>query len=424
LSSKKGHLTVISCGIGSESLTDIIRTTVAGTAILAGAQRLLDLFPDFAGEKIIIGKCAGTTIANIANLVLEQEKNVCVLASGDSLFHGIGKTFAQFIPADQMMIIPNITAMQSLVAKLCIPWDSAKFFSIHGHKNHIIPWRAILAANTAVIYCDPKCTAADIADFLIRKIPEAADHPAAIGSDLGLPTEKVIQGTLREMAAKNCSGLSILVVLSWDSYSKEGVSTDNDCVTKAVKPGLAFGLPDSAFSHKKNLITHSEVRAVALSKLHLGAGVIWDIGAGSGSVGIEAAGLCNDLTVYSVEKNRDRVKDIEFNIKEFGLSNIVVKQNEAQEIIEDLPAPRAVFIGGGGEGIASILKSCYDKLLPNGYIVATAVLLETRSALAETLKDKCIEVVSLSVSRSKELGKSRMMKTENSIEMFVYKKDL
>ena len=182
-----------------------------------------------------------------------------------------------------------------------------------------------------------------------------------------------------------------------------------------------MGLPDSCFAHEKNLITHSEIRAVALSKLHLGSGVMWDIGAGSGSVGIEAAGLCRNLTVYSVEKNDDRIKNIEANIREFGVGNVVIKPGDALEIIEDLPAPRAVFIGGGGEGIAAILKKCYEKLLPGGYIVVTAVLLETRSALAETLKDKCIEVVSLSVSRSKSLGKSRMMKSENSIEMYVYK---
>lgn len=410
---KKGHLTVLSCGIGKENLTELMIQIVSGAGILAGGQRLLDLFPDFNGEKTIIGKCAGEKIAELADLVLAQGKEVCVLASGDALFHGIGKTFSKLIPAEQMTIIPNISAMQSIAAKLCLPWDNAQIFSIHG-KHGLIPWRKISAVKCSIIYCDPKCTAADLAKFLIDKIPAVAERPAAIGSDLGLPTESVKKGRLKNMAASNCSGLSILVLLPCD-----------ECNCAAIcDHGLTLGLMDSDFAHEKNLITHSEVRAVAISKLRLGAGVMWDIGAGSGSVGIEAAGLCQDLTVYAVEKNIERIKDIEANIREFGLDNIIVKTGAAQELMEALPAPRAIFIGGGGEDIAVILKTAYQKLLPGGYIVATAVLLETRSALAATLKDECIEVLSLAISRSKALGNSRMMKSENSIEIFVYRKQL
>lgn len=408
MSSDKGHLTVISCGVGEESLTDSISKTVFKAAILAGGQRLLDLFADYAGEKIVIGKCAGETIAKLADMVIAQEKEVCVLASGDSLFHGIGKTFSKLIPINQITIMPNITAMQSFAAKLCLAWDKASFFSMHG-KHTGIPWHAILASHSAIIYCDPRNTAANIANVLMGKMQEAGNRSAAIAVDLGLSTERVIKGSLAEMASETCSGLSILALLPSDG-------------SKVYDPGLSLGLPDSEFTHEKNLITHSEVRAVALSKLHLGSGIMWDIGAGSGSVGLEAAGLCQDLTVYSVEKNNDRIKDIEANIDKFGLGNIVIKPGKAQEVIDDLPAPRAVFIGGGGEGIEEILKNCYDKLLPGGYIVATAVLLETRSALANSLKDKCIEVVSLSVSRSKTLGNSRMMKSDNNIEIFVYEK--
>jgi len=416
LNSRKGHLTVLSCGIGAESLTDIIRKTVSESAILAGGQRLLDLFPDFSGEKIVIGKCSGETIANLADIVLIQRKNVCVLASGDSLFYGIGKTLANCIPLEHMTIIPNVTAMQAFFAKLCLSWNSVQFFSIHGDKNHIIPWREILVANSAVIYCDPNCTAANLADFLIEKMPEATNRFAAIASDLGLASENISKGSLNEMITENCSGLSILALLP-----REQCTTGKN-IAKINDPGLAFGLPDSCFVHDNNLITHPEVRVTALSKLRLGAGVMWDIGAGSGSVGIEAASLCRNMMVYSVEKNNDRIKDIDANIKNFGVRNVLVKLGKAQEIIDTLPPPRAVFIGGGSEDIALILKKCYEKLLPGGYIVATAVLLETRSTLAETLKDECIEIVSLSVSRSKKLGKFRMMKSENNIEMYVYMK--
>lgn len=403
----KGHITVLSCGIGSDSITDQIKEIVNDATLLAGAQRLLDLFPDFKGDKIVIGKGAGETISYLEDLVLKEEKEICVLASGDALFHGIGKTFSKSIPADQLRVIPNITAMQAMAAELCLPWNKIQFFSVHGNRDGVFPLRQIVAANSAMIYADPKCTAAKLAKMLVEKFPEAGDRPAAIGQQLGSPDATISSGTLLEMSEFACSGLSILVMFQ----------------NEKIGPGLPLGLADEKYAHQENLITHPEIRAVALSKLRLGCvGVMWDLGAGSGSVGIEAAGLCPGLVVYSVEKNANRIKDIETNIQNFGVANVQVKTGNALEVIDELPAPRSVFIGGGGNDVANILEKSFAQLLPGGIIVATAVLLETRIALSNVLKDNCIEVVSLSVSRAKTLGASRMMKSDNNIEMYVYRK--
>lgn len=402
----KGHITILSCGIGTDSLNKKIRDTVSDSKILAGGQRLLYLFPDFPGEKIVFGKNTSETILQLTDRVLNGNEKVTILASGDALFYGIGKTMAEKIPVDQLTIIPNITAMQAVAAELCLPWDEVKTFSVHGNQDEILPLRAILSAKFAIIYADPKCTASRLAELLFELQPEAGNRPAAIAENLGLHDQNIYRGTLQEMSRKKVCGLSILVLLEDQSISL----------------GLPLGQPDDKFVHQRNMITHPEIRAIAISKLRLGPGIMWDLGAGCGSVGIEAACLCPDLEVFAIEKNAERVEDIKSNAGNFGVGNLIIQTGDAVKMIENLPAPRAVFIGGGGNEVSKILEKAFNKLLPGGIIVATAVLLETRMNLGNTLKENCIEILSLSVSRAKSLGDSRMMKSENNIEMYIYRK--
>jgi precorrin-6Y C5,15-methyltransferase (decarboxylating) len=401
---KNRDFTILSCGIGKESIPANFAEIVDKADILLGGRRLLDLFPDFNGEKIIADKHIKETIAKLA----ENRDNIVILASGDALFHGIAKTVLNTISADRVRIVPNITAAQALCAKIALPWDNISFFSLHNRNSSEFNWHNAAASAPALIYGDHKCNAANIAENLILANPAIADSPAVIGADLGLEAEKVITASLRELSKIQCSALSILVLLE---------HTKNNPAER-----VKLGVPDCEYSHHNNMITHSEVRAVVLSKLQLRNGVLWDIGAGSGSVGIEAAGLQKNLKVFSIEKNEERIEDIKKNIKKFHTINVTPVSGDALNELKTLPDPDLVFIGGGGNDISELINTCFQRLKPGGTLVATAVLLETRAALAETLKKNCREVVSISVSRSKQLGKSRLMKSDNSIEIYVYKK--
>jgi precorrin-6Y C5,15-methyltransferase (decarboxylating) len=382
-----------------------MRALIDSADLLVGGERLLDFFKTFSEEKIIIGAKASET-ADKAVEVASEGKNVVVLASGDSLFFGIGALLAKKTDSENLTIIPNVTAAQALFSKLHQPWKNAKFYSSHG-RGDLLPWRDILLSELCAIYADPANTASKIASYLIEKCPSASERKAAIGENLGMENEKIITGTLAEIAETECGGMSVLALLSSE---------------KLTDTGLPLGLSDSEYTHEKNLITHEEIRSVALSKLRLGPGIMWDLGAGSGSVGIEAAALVPSLTVYSVEQKADRIEHIKSNIESFGLSNVKAECGNSFDIIEKLPEPRAVFIGGGGTDIKEILKKAYEKLLPGGRIVVSAIVMETKAALSDTLKNARLEVLTISVSRSKPVGDGSYMKSENPIDLFVYNK--
>lgn len=401
LDAKQIH--VIGCGVSSDSLPESAKIALSDADIVAGGKRLLDVFAENKQTQIIIGANLSDTLKQ---LVKDSEmRNVAILASGDALFHGIAATLARFADPEQFTIHPNITAFQAICAQLKQPWSDAELFSAHGG-NGALPWRRILAAKMAIVYCDDKLPASAVAARLAEKFSEASDTPAATCANLGMEDEVIHRGTLCELAKLATPGLSILVTLPSPGFSSH--------------PPLPLGLEDGHYEHEKNLITHPETRAVILTKLGLRPGVMWDLGAGSGSVGIEAAGLCANLAVHAVEKSPERISHIKANAEFEGLSNHHAHVGNALEIMNSLPDPDIVFIGGGGKEIAEIIETTFKRLNPGGRIVASAVTLETVATLSSVLKKYLSEVVSLSVSRSKSVGDLTMMKSENQITIFTF----
>ncbi len=398
-------LKIISCGLSKETITPIASEIVKNSKVLYGGKRLLDIFPDFNGELNILDSNFFEKVEEILKRVKKNE-DITLLASGDALFFGVAKRFLSHLTKEQITIYPNISAMQTLFARIAINWENAKFYSIHGRNEHL-PWVKILNQNIAVIYADNKKNAADIAKELIEKFPDCETRNAVIAENLGLDNEKIVYGTLQELAQKQSTSLSILCLLPCE-FSK--------------KTARQIGFSDEQYEKENNLITHSEIRAIVLSKLKLRGGVMWDLGAGSGSVGIEVANFCNDITVFSVEKNKDRCEIINKNIANFATDNCKSINDDILNQIQSLPNPSAVFVGGGGADISQIIMNSFDKLEQGGIIVATAILLETKVALGSILKDKCKEVVSVSINRAIPLAGNRFMKSDNTIDIFVFEK--
>lgn len=391
---------VISCGIANNSVTEETKTIINKVPVVAGGKRLLEMFADDSHEQIIIGAHALDTVKDIVKR--SEREDIAVLASGDALFHGIAGTIAK--ETDKYTVIPNITAFQALCAKLKQSWSDFELFSIHGSKA-VVPWRKILSAGQVIIYCDNCLPAHAVAAKLIVKYPAASARKAVSCADLGMENESINSGTLKELSEQDTAGLSILMLLSSDSN---------------MLPALPLGLDDSHYEHEKHLITHPETRAVILSKLRLRGGVMWDIGAGSGSVGIEAAGICKGLTVYAVEKSPDRVKNIIDNEEAEGLGNHHTISGNILEKLASLPDPDIVFIGGGGKDIKEIVSGAFERLNEKGRIVVSAVTLETITSLNSMFKESLAEVVSVGISRSKAAGNLTMMKAENQITIFTY----
>jgi len=403
----KNKITIVGCGISADNITETIRKIVNNSDVIVGGKRLLDFFHDFKGDRIVITNNIDDIVAKIKKL--KETKKITILASGDPLFYGIGKTLSLRFSPDEIEIIPNISAMQALSAKLKLPWEKAKFFSIHGEK--ILNYNSILTSELAIIYCDNKTNASNLAKILIKKFPKSLKRPAVIAEQLGTKKEKIICATLAKIAKLKSSGLSILTLLP-----------ENRFITD---PGLTIGLPDAEYFHERNMITHPEIRLIAISKLKPGPGIIWDLGAGSGSVGIEIASLSESIIVHSIESNQSRCKDIIKNIEKFGIKNIILHPTDIIQILDKLPRPRAIFIGGGGNEIISILKQSLRKLLPGGRIVIPAVLLKTKTKLNEFISENkkyFIELISVSISRSQKISDNYMLKSENPIELYVFEK--
>jgi precorrin-6Y C5,15-methyltransferase (decarboxylating) len=237
----------------------------------------------------------------------------------------------------------------------------------------------------------------------------------------------VTRTDLAGLTAGSFPGLSVVVLLAptgldpfgagIDARAEDGssdatgrLSAGDRAQTPTDGPTLAWGLPEDRFAHRAGMITKAEVRAVALGKLALpAAGVLWDVGAGSGSVAVECARLAPGLRVYAVERRPDDAARLRHNARGTG---IVVVEGEAPAALAGLPDPERVFLGGGG---LDVLESVMDRLRPDGVVVATYAALDRAAAAAARLG----HVVQVTVSRGVPLGGSGALRLAAENPVFV-----
>jgi precorrin-6Y C5,15-methyltransferase (decarboxylating) len=404
----KTRVTVVGCGVGPEDLAGRRREAVASAEVLVGGQRLLDGFPDFRGRRVALGAHAVEQAVEAVTGTAAPGR-VVVLASGDALFFGIGRALVARLGGEAVEFLPDVTAAQAAFSRLGLPWERARFFSVHG-RDAVLPWREVLQAPVAVVYADPARPAAAVAAALVRQWPAAAERIGALCENLGGAGERVVRARLGELAAMDCGGLSLLVV--------EGAG---EAEAGAVPP-LPLGLDDEAYAHESGLITHPEIRAVALAKLRLRPGVMWDVGAGSGSVGLEAAGLCPGLDVVAIERQAGRGLTIVANARAAGVARLRVVTGEAPGVLEGLPSPVCVFVGGGGGDARVIVERAFERVLPGGTLVAAAVMLETRARLLDCLPGSRSELLEIEVKRARPLGPGHRFESRNPVSLFMFRK--
>ena len=179
---------------------------------------------------------------------------------------------------------------------------------------------------------------------------------------------------------------------------------------------IGLGMPSEAFAHQRGLITKPEVRSVTIAKLNLKPEhVLWDLGAGSGSVSIEASRFVKQ--VCAVEQRPERVADIKTNIRRFGAGNMTVTEGELPDAATELPDPDVVFIGGGGKGLDAIIRMASTRLKENARMVVNTVLLQSLGTAVTTLEDEgfSVEVLQLSASVSTTVAWDMMLKGTNPV---------
>ncbi len=363
---------------GAASLLPEAQAAVAEARLLCGGERHLAFFPEHAAERVIIK-------GGLEQLYLRlerEERLTVVLASGDPDWYGIGPLLAERLGQKRVRILPNLSAVQLACARLGIAWQDAVFLSAHGRSLEGILPQALYAPK-AVVLTDNANTPAAIAQALL----DAGDTNtrADVFEHLGGPKERHVSCLAAEMVNQEFAPLNLLVL------------------TRTAKWRLPLGLPDDLFAHQRGQITKAEVRAVSVSKLALHAdAVVWDIGAGCGSVSIEVAGLASCGHVYAVERNAEQQDYLALNQRRFGAGNVTIVTGEAPDALAGLPEPDAVFIGGSGGHLDEVLNATTRALKPGGRVVLNLVGLEHVSRAFERLQTDgwSPEVTQLSVARS------------------------
>jgi precorrin-6Y C5,15-methyltransferase (decarboxylating) len=386
-------------GFGSKAL-EVIDTA----EVLIGHQRHLDIFPDFAGEKQLFGDLS---------IMLEQlrttEKRCVVLGSGDPNFFGVARFLMRNLPKERIEIFPNVTSVQYAFARIKEPWDDAVFISVHGRGMGRSIDR-IIASEKAAILTDKVNTPAVIARELLER--GADGYEAWLCEDMGLPGEKFTKTDVRGLLELPASELNILILI------------------KTWEPQLTqyplIGIEDDEFATARKLITKQEVRAVTLAKLQLQDDLImWDIGAGSGSISIEAANLLPNGRIFALEKNGQYLTFLRDNLKKFVARNVKLVEAFAPDGLDDLPDPDRVFIGGSGGMLEEIIDAVARRLKVDGRLVINAVTLDTLSKAVEALEGNGygVEVTCVNISRTKSLSDYKLFEAQNPVYIITATKE-
>ena len=331
---------------------------------------------------------------------------VAVLASGDPLFFGVGRTLVKKFGAHRINIHPALSSMQLACARFRIPWDDMKFISLHGREYENTA-AAILRNEKTVLFTDSRNSPDTIARSVLERLTEASDTETIssimvhVAENLGLPEEKLVTGSLEEIASQTFRPMNIMIVVYDHKYYQR----------RFAESLPIFGLNETEICHSRGLITKDEVRAVTLHSLRLPAtGCFWDVGAGSGSVSIAAAGLCPELCIFAIEKKPDEQENIKKNIRTFGYWNINLIEGEAPEALLSLPCPHRIFIGGSGGRLEEIIKTCSARLAPQGRMVLNAVLPETAGRAPVIMRESGLDVSKVHISFERNPGHSTCKK--------------
>ncbi len=398
-------IAAIGMGSGPQCLGTLVLEWIGEAQILAGSGRHLEFFPDHAGEKLSLKSPLSESLEEIGRI--SKTKRTAVLCSGDPLFFGIGRTLADRFGRDRLVVIPNVTSVQTLCARVCESWDSIEAVSFHGLKGGtgIGSLLDILdRGRKAAVITDPEHKPQWIARELIKS--GQSECKLIIGENLGTPSERVGSFSPSDAAETEFSPLNVILI-------QPAVKTD-----KRTNSGRIFGFDEEAFERQAGMITKMEVRAVVLASLQLGQGqVLWDLGAATGSVSVEAARIARLKQVLAVEKNPARYFKLLQNLEKFGASKVEAVCARASEAIGAFPDPDRVFIGGSGNDLDAILEAVARRLLPDGRVVQTVVLLQTLEKVSAFWKDRGfkVSIVQLQVSRSVPAGKDLRLEALNPV---------
>lgn len=329
---------------------------------------------------------------------VKKGQNVGVLMSGDVSIYSLLPMLIERFGAKVVELHPGIGAIQALCTALKTTWQDAKVLSGHGRcLSASALAHAVRTHSRTILFCDREHGAAWASRAMIEE--ELASVRVAVGERLGYNDQRIRIGMPRDFLDVQFDPLAMLMI-------------DNLQPARSLPQ---MGLPDNAFVRGNTPMTKREIRVQVLSTLKLNKdSVVWDIGAGTGSISIECARQCPLGEVYAIERDEEALELIKKNKKAFHLSNLHVVSGEAPNVLIDLPVPSHIFIGGSGGYIDEIFLVIRKMRVVR--IVGTAVSIEGMNALLRHMGDMAgFEMMQLAVSRIEKLDSVHMLRAQNPV---------
>ena len=398
------QIEVIGIGLdGGVGLTKKVQEVIKQATILMGSSRHLSYFESHPAQKITLNNLQ-QNLDEIAHLI-NTEAKIVLLTSGDPLFFGLGRLLLEKFSPEKLNFHPHVSSIQLAFNKIKVPWQDAKIISVHGRDSDELTKALKQGTEKISLLTDSNYHPGAIAKlYLALDIP--VNYSFYICENLGNTTEKLTRFTTAEVAELAVCDADKFATLNVVILIRESFSRDPEYYKKLP----LIGIPDAAFSSfrdRPSLITKREVRTVILGQLALqGNQIVWDIGAGTGSVSIEIARLCPSSQIFAVEKTAIGVSLIEKNCHNFQVNNISIISGQAPENLSLLPDPNRIFIGGSGGNLTSILNLCQEKLLPQGIVVIALATLENCHEALDWIKHNNWQYIllQLQISRSTSVG--------------------
>ncbi len=394
-------VSVIGLGLSTADLTAEHLKIIGSADILIGGKRHLAFFENFSGIKKEIGKNLG----EVADFVRQHraDRAIAVLASGDPLFHGIGSYLVKKIGAEHVRIWPNVTSVSAAFARIKQSWQDACIISMHGQLDESQLMEALCRENKIALLTDPQHSPAWLAQFLAKK--EITAFRMCVLEQMGTDAEQMQWLDAKEAAEKKFADPNLVILIRKEKMQ--------------FSANLHTGMPDDVFAHENGLITKAEVRAVTLSKLRLNSPdlTLWDLGAGSGSVSVEASLFLPKGKIFALEQHPERIAQIRENRKRFGAYQMEVMQTVVPDGLENLPRPDRVFIGGGGKHLESIIRAAAGYMKDNGVMVINTVLLQNMQTALDTLRKIgfTMEIIQMQISAGKAMPWGERLAAQNPV---------
>ncbi|MEB0106980.1 precorrin-6y C5,15-methyltransferase (decarboxylating) subunit CbiE [Pseudomonas sp. GNP013] len=365
-------------GLGKNARHALLRATR-----IIGGQRQLDLLPVcIRGERHV-----WPSPFSLAPVLARRGEPVCVLASGDPMFYGVGASLARQVPADELLVLPAPSSVSLAAARLGWPLQDVVTLSVVARP--LAALNAHLASGVRLLVLSNDGSSPGLIAALLAQAGFGSSR-LSVFEHLGGADEQRIDGLAQSWTLDRVADLNLVAI---------------DCQACSDTPGLSrlAGLPDSAFRHDGQL-TKRDVRAMTLARLApLPGELLWDVGAGSGSIGIEWMRTHPSCRALAIEADTGRQGLIEHNRDALGVPGLQLIRGKAPEVLAGLAAPDAIFIGGGvtREGV---LETCWQQLRPGGRLVANAVTLQSEMTLMNWRARHGGELTRIHVAQAQPLG--------------------